>query len=324
MEQQVCVFQLFQGGLEGLHQLMGQLADKAHCVGDHHVQGVADGQEAGSGVQGIKQAVVGGDSGPGDGIEQRGLAGVGVAHDGHHGDLVFHAALTLSTPDPAHLLQLRLELVDLAVDMAAVRLQLGLAGALGADGPLAAGTGLALQMGPHADQPGQQILILGQLHLQAALTGAGPLGEDVQDQAAAVQHLHAGHLRQHPQLGGRQVVVENHHGGVFLLDHAADLLHLALADKAVRVRLVPALQDGAHSLTPGGIHQGGKLRQALLVGAVIAQHRGPQAHQHRIVALFFLYDRLFHICPRFRFSPDNIVYPTAKVKDPQPKMVRVL
>ena len=50
------------------HQLMGQLADKAHGVGDHHVQGVADGQEAGSGVQGIKQAVVGGDPGPGDGV----------------------------------------------------------------------------------------------------------------------------------------------------------------------------------------------------------------------------------------------------------------
>lgn len=98
--------------------------------------------------------------------------------------------------------------------MAAVRLQLGLAGTLGADGPLAAGTGLALQMGPHADEPRQQILILSQLHLQPALPGPGPLGEDIQDQAAAVQHLHAGHLRQHPQLGGRQVVVENHHGGV--------------------------------------------------------------------------------------------------------------
>lgn len=89
VEQQVGILQLLQGGLEGLHQLMGQLADKAHGVGDHHVQGVADGQEAGGGIQGIKQAVVGGDPGPGDGIEQRGFAGVGVAHDGHHGDLVF-------------------------------------------------------------------------------------------------------------------------------------------------------------------------------------------------------------------------------------------
>ena len=64
VEQQVCVLQLLQGGLEGLHQLVGQLADKAHGVGDHYVQRVADGQEAGGGVQGIKQAVVGRDARP--------------------------------------------------------------------------------------------------------------------------------------------------------------------------------------------------------------------------------------------------------------------
>ena len=39
-------------------------------------------------------------------------------------------------------------------------------------------------------QAGEQILILGQLHLEPALPGAGPLGEDVQDQGGAVQHRH--------------------------------------------------------------------------------------------------------------------------------------
>ena len=68
VEQQVCVLQLFQRGLEGLHQLVGQLADKAHGVGDHHVQGIADGQQPGGGVQGVEQAVVGGNLGPGDGV----------------------------------------------------------------------------------------------------------------------------------------------------------------------------------------------------------------------------------------------------------------
>lgn len=68
VEQQVRVLQLLQRGLEGLHQLVGQLADKAHGVGDHHVQGIADGQQPGGGVQGVEQAVVGGDPGPGDGV----------------------------------------------------------------------------------------------------------------------------------------------------------------------------------------------------------------------------------------------------------------
>ena len=299
VQQQVGVLQLLQRGLERLHQLVGQLADKAHRVGDHHVQRVADRQQTGGGVQRVEQPVVGGDARAGDGVEQRGLACVGIAHDGHHRDLVFHPALPLGAPHAAHLLQLLLQLVDLPADMAAVRLQLRLTGALGADGR-AAGAALPLQMRPHTDQPRQQILVLCQLHLQAALLGFGTLGEDVQNEAAAIQHLHAAKLRQHPDLGGRQVVVEDDHGGVAVFHHALDLLHLALADKAVGVGLLPALQDGAHRLAAGRLHQRAQLRQTLLVGAVRAQHRGAQPHQHRIIPLLLLvlFNGLsFHIVP---------------------------
>ena len=183
--------------------------------------------------------------------------------------------------------------------MAAVRLQLGLARAFCADGR-AAGAALALQVRPHTDEAGQQVLVLGQLHLQATLLRPGTLGEDVQDQAAAVQHLHAAQLRQDTDLGRGQVVVEDDHGGLAVLHHALDLLHLALADEAVGVGLFAALQDHAHALRAGSLHQRGQLGQALLIGAVAAQHRGLQAHQHRIVphALFVLFDGLsFHILP---------------------------
>ena len=301
---------------------MGQLADKAYGVGDHHIQRIADGEQPCGGVQRIKQPVVGGDTRPGDGVEQGGFSSIGVAHDGHHRDLVFLPPLALGAADPPHLLQLRLQLVDLPVDVAAVRLQLRLTGALGANGTLAAGAGLSLQMSPHTHQPRQQILVLGQLHLQAALLGLGPLGKDVQDQAAAVQHLYSGHLRQHPDLGGREVVVEDDHGGLFLLHHAPYLLHLALSDEAVGIRLLPALQNGADGLPSGGLYQSRQLRQTLLVCVILPQHRGAQPHQHRIVSLIFpvfFQSSAFHIHPRFRFSPNNIVYPAAKVKDPQPK-----
>ena len=77
------------------------------------------------------------------------------------------------------------------MDVAAVRFQLRLTRALGADGALAAGARLALQVRPHTDKPGQQVLILGQLHLQAPLLGLGSLGENVQNQSAAVNDLHA-------------------------------------------------------------------------------------------------------------------------------------
>ena len=266
---------------------MGQLADKAHCVGDHHLQRIADRQQPGGGIQRIEQPVIGGDTRAGDSVEQRGLARVGVAHDGHHRDLIFHPPLPLGAAHPSHLLQLLLQLVDLPADVPPVRLQLRLTGALGADGR-AAGAALPLQMRPHADEPRQQILVLRQLHLQAALLRLGPLGEDVQNEAAAVQHLHAAKLRQYTYLGGRQVVVEDDHGGVAVVHHAPDLLHLALADKAVGVGLLPALKDRPHRLAAGRLHQRAQLRQALLVGAVRAQHRGAQTHQHRVIPLVLL------------------------------------
>ncbi|CAN4043845.1 RNA polymerase sigma factor, partial [Dysosmobacter welbionis] len=171
--------------------------------------------------------------------------------------------------------------------MAAVRLQLGFAGALGADGPLAAGARLSLQMGPHAGQPGQQILVLGQLHLEPPFLGLGPLGEDVQDQSAPVQHLNAQQLRQHPHLGGGQIVVEDHHGGAGVLAVELHLRHLALPDEGPGVRGRPVLQHNPHGLASGGLHQGGELLHSVLVGVFLFfQHRGVQPHQHHFVSYF--------------------------------------
>lgn len=155
--------------------------------------------------------------------------------------------------DAPHLLQLLLQLVDLPPDVPPVRLQLRLTGALRADGR-AAGAALPFQMRPHADQPGQQILVLRQLHLQAALLRPGALGEDVQYQAASVQHLHAAQFREHPHLRRGQIVVEDHHGGLTVLHHALDLLHFSLADEAMGVGLLPALQDHTHGLTARRLH----------------------------------------------------------------------
>ncbi len=57
-------------------------------------------------------------------------------------------------------------------------------------------------MPPHTCQPGQQILILGQLHLEPALPGVGPLGKDVQDQPRPVDDLGPHLFGEDPLLGG--------------------------------------------------------------------------------------------------------------------------
>ena len=289
MEQQICVLQFLQCGLERLHQLVGQLADEANGIGHHHIQCIADRQQAAGGVQRVEQPVIGRDRSAGKLVQQGRFARIGIANDGHHRDLVLLPLLSLGGPDTAYLFQICPDLVDLLVDKTAVRFQLRLAGALRADGSLAAGAALTLQMAPHTDQPGQQIAVLGQLHLQAALLGFCPLSENIQDQAAAVQHLNAQQLRQHPLLGGGKVIVENDHGSTYIFNVKLHLRHLALPDEGARIRRGPVLENDAGILAAGGLHQSGQLVHTFLGGAVLPQNRGVQAHQYNFISNFFLF-----------------------------------
>ena len=68
--------------------------------------------------------------------------------------------------------------------------------------------GLAHEVAPHTGQPRQQVLVLRELDLELALARARPLGEDVEDEAGAVEDLDAQLLREHPQLRGRELVIE--------------------------------------------------------------------------------------------------------------------
>ena len=95
--------------------------------------------------------------------------------------------------------------------VAAVGLKLRFAGALRADGALARRARLTLQMRPHTDQARQQVLILRELDLKSALFCLRPLGENVENQPAAVEHLHAELFAQNAHLRGREVIVEDDH-----------------------------------------------------------------------------------------------------------------
>ena len=118
------------------------------------------------------------------GVEQRRLAGVGVAHDGHGRQQAPLAGPSGRLPAAPHLLHALPGLLDALADDPAVGLQLGLPRASRADAATR-----AREVGPQAGQPRQLVLQLRQLHLDAALVRLGPLGEDVEDHAAAVEHL---------------------------------------------------------------------------------------------------------------------------------------
>ena len=86
------------------------------------------------------------------------------------------------------LAQLGLELVDAALDAAAVDLELGLAGATGADAGAARRHAAALlgERRALAAEAGQPVAEQGQLDLGLALLAVGVLGEDVEDHRGAV------------------------------------------------------------------------------------------------------------------------------------------
>ena len=166
-------------------------------------------------------------------------------------------------------------------------------------------------MAPHARQPGQQVLVLGQLHLQPALPCAGPLGKDVQNEGRTVQHLDPQFLGQYPLLGGGKGIVKDDQVRPRVPDQLLYLGGLAFSDKGARFRGVPVLQRHAHANAPRRLQQGfqllhGRLRGALLPGQAV----GAQAHQHRPVALVFgiLRHKTSPCQVRFRTSTISPIY----------------
>ena len=140
------------------------------------------------------------------------------------------AGRSLQAARAAHLGQLALELDDAVGEQPPVGLDLGLAGAAH-DAEAAA---LALQVGPGADQARALVVQPRQLDLQPAFAGAGAAGEDLQDQAGAVDDLDLPGLLEVALLDRRQRVVDHHHVDLGGAERAADLVDLALAEQGGR------------------------------------------------------------------------------------------
>ena len=289
MEQQVGVFQLLQGRVEGVHQMVRQLGNEANGIGKNNVQILGHRKLPGGGIQRIKQPVIGRDPRPCQLIQKGGFACVGIAHNRHHRHGVFHPVLPLDAADLPHLLQLRFQPVDPLPDVAAVRFQLGLTGATGADAAALSG-----KAGAHTGKPGQQIFILSQFHLQAALLGLGPLGEDVQNQRAAVQHRHADDLLQRPDIAGRQLIIENNHSGRSGFHQHFNFQCLALTDKRMRIGGMAVLQHLTGTEAACGLQQGFQLLNGF-VGCrlLFLKTVRVQAHQH-CPLLYSLLKTCFH------------------------------
>src|SRR5690606_8923842 len=148
---------------------------------------------------------------------------------------------TLGVPRGLHALDVAAQLGDALVDASPVQLDLGLTGAAGADA-LTAGHPATRLTGPRLTPPAQsreQVLELSQLDLGPTLTGLGVLGEDVEDQRGAVDHLDLDDVLQRPSLRRSELTVDDDRVRA-LRDHdVAQLLGLAAAEVCRRVGRLP-------------------------------------------------------------------------------------
>lgn len=192
------------------------------------------------GVERGEELVHGEDVRAGEGVEQGGLAGVGVTDDGggRHGHAQAAAALDAALLDD--LGELDLEVGDAVAHEAAVLLELGFA--LAAHRALAA---LAGKVGPRAGETRERILHAGQGDLQHGLARVGAVGEHLEDDLFAVDHGQCGEFLPVALLGGREVLVEDDDIGAVGLGHVGELLGLAAAEEEGGCGLAEVDEGGA-------------------------------------------------------------------------------
>ncbi len=282
MQDEVGVGDLLHGGAERLDQVVRQVPDEADGVGQGVDPAARRLRPAHGRVEGGEQRVLHQHARPGEPVEQRGLAGVGVAGDGHGRHLVALALLALGVAALLHVGDLLAELRHLLPDPAPVGLDLGLTGTAGghaaAGGAGAATTHLPGERLAPAAQSRQHVLHLRERDLRLALAGLGVLGEDVQDQGRPVDDLDLDHVLQVDQLARGELTVADHGVGAAGGDDVAQVLGLAGTDVGGRVGLVTALDHAVQHLGAGRLGQGGELGHRvlrLLQGAV-----GPDPDEH--------------------------------------------
>ena len=280
VQEQISVDDFFQGGAERLDQLGGQMPDETDGIGEDHRPAVLELAAAGGGFQGGEQRVLHQNAGSGEGVEQAGLAGVGVADDRDGRHVTVPASAALGIADLLHIFDLAAQPRHPLPDAATVGLDLGLTGATGTDAAAAAAGPASLpghRLAPTA-QPRQHVLHLGQFDLRFALPTAGVLGENVQDQRGAVDDLDLDHLLQRVQLRRAQFAVADDRVRAGGDDDLAQFDGFTGADVGGRIRFVAALDDPFENLRAGGLGQGRELGEAGvgIGGAALGPH--PDEH----------------------------------------------
>ena len=208
VREQIGAAGLLERRREGVDELVGQLADEADRVGQQ-VRPAAQAQRAGRRVERVEQPVAHAHLGAGERVQQRRLAGVGVADQR---DRRQRGALALGALDRAralHVLQAAAQRRDPVAREAPIGLDLRLPGSPRADPATE-----PLEVAPQAAHAREVVFELGELDLQLSLRAARVGGEDVEDHGRAVDDRQADGLLEVALLARGQLVVAGDQVGV--------------------------------------------------------------------------------------------------------------
>ncbi|RMU40499.1 hypothetical protein ALP29_05226 [Pseudomonas syringae pv. avii] len=226
VQQQVGIARLFERRPKCLDELVGQVTNETHGIGQHNRPQVVDVQTPQGRVEGGEQLVGRVHIRLGHVIEQRGFAGVGVAHQRNRRDIRTGTATSRLLALAAHFFQAALDLAQANPQQTPVGFQLGFTRATHADTAT-----LTLKVSPAANQAGAHVIKLGQFDLELAFMGTGALGENVENQAGTVDHATLENTFEVTFLTGREGVIEDHQIGFFGMNQVAQFLDLAAANQ---------------------------------------------------------------------------------------------
>ena len=160
VHQYVSLVKLVKRRPKGFQEILGQVSNETHGIGQNHVPAGMKPESSLDGIQGFKRLILGRDTAMGQGVQQGGFPGIRITHDRHHRSPLAQAPGALLLPLTTQVLQLAFEVMNTIPHPSQVGLQFGLAGTSGPDA--AAQTG---ERRAGLRQPGQQILELREFHL---------------------------------------------------------------------------------------------------------------------------------------------------------------
>ena len=209
-------------------------------------------------------------SAPGERVEQRGLASVGVAHKRRQRQPLTRPSRPRVEALTAQFLKILADARNALTDAASFQFQLGFAAALVAEN--AAGKSVERTM--PSGKTRQRILQLRHLHLQLACACHGVTGKNIENELRSVHDPALRQLRKAVELRRAEFPVENDERRLPLKREHFQFRQLGAAENVTRMYGRHALNHGAGHLHAGGAGQLGQFGQMPFL-------HGPRLQRHR-------------------------------------------